>query len=278
MIINLLFPLSYLEALCIAACITPTDPVLSNALVKGSYAEKHLPNTLRMLISAEAGANDGFGYPFLFLAVYLLKVPSPGMAMADWIGMHRNNVYAILLTLSVKTWLYQILFSIVYGIVIGLVARYLLRYAVKAGWVDDQAFFSFFLALSFFVIGTCGMIGTDDLLAAFVAGNAFTVGNFYRDKTEHDSFTHTLDALLNTVYFFWIGTTVPWTEMQAVDPGWKLIVMSLCILIFGRFPAILLLYRFIPQIKTIKEAVYAGWFGPGRSVPSASRHSLLICF
>ena len=29
--------------------------------------------------------------------------------------------------------------------------------------------------LQLFIIGTCGMIGTDDVLACFVAGNVFTI-------------------------------------------------------------------------------------------------------
>lgn len=95
---NLIFPLTYLEALCIAACVTPTDPVLSNALVYGSYAEEYLPEYLRMLISAEAGANDGFGYPFLFLAIYLLKIASPGHAIGDWFRTSQRHLLDVVLT------------------------------------------------------------------------------------------------------------------------------------------------------------------------------------
>lgn len=69
-----------------AACITPTDPVLANAIVKGRYSEKYVSAHLRDIISAEAGANDGFGYPFLFLAIYLLKEKTHAKALADWIG------------------------------------------------------------------------------------------------------------------------------------------------------------------------------------------------
>lgn len=82
----MIFPLSYLESLVIAACITPTDPVLANAIVKGRYAENYVSPHLRNIISAEAGANDGFGYPFLFLAIFLLKEKTHGKALADWIG------------------------------------------------------------------------------------------------------------------------------------------------------------------------------------------------
>lgn len=37
----------------IAACFTPTDPVLCNSIVQGKFAEKHIPVHLRNLISCE---------------------------------------------------------------------------------------------------------------------------------------------------------------------------------------------------------------------------------
>lgn len=53
--------LTFLEALCISACVTPTDPILANSIVKGRYAEKYVPKGVRDIISAESGANDGLG-------------------------------------------------------------------------------------------------------------------------------------------------------------------------------------------------------------------------
>lgn len=37
----------------IAACFTPTDPVLSNAIVQGPYAERNVRAGIRYLIAAE---------------------------------------------------------------------------------------------------------------------------------------------------------------------------------------------------------------------------------
>lgn len=51
--------LKFIQALIIASCVTPTDPVLCNSIVKGKFAEKHVPEALRNIISAESGANDG---------------------------------------------------------------------------------------------------------------------------------------------------------------------------------------------------------------------------
>lgn len=42
--------LTFLEALCIAACVTPTDPVLANSVVKGRFAEKYIPPHVRNIM------------------------------------------------------------------------------------------------------------------------------------------------------------------------------------------------------------------------------------
>lgn len=70
--------LSFLYALAIRACVTPTDPVLSNSIVKGKFADKNIPKDLQKIIIAESGANDGLGYPFVFLALYLIKYTGEG--------------------------------------------------------------------------------------------------------------------------------------------------------------------------------------------------------
>lgn len=246
-VIEILFSISFLESLAVAACITPTDPVLANAIVKGKYAEKYVSAHLRNIISAEAGANDGFGYPFLFLAIYLLKIPKGGIAIEHWI---------------VHTLIYEILFSVIYGLVLGLLARLALKFTLQRKWVDNEAFLSYFIALSLFVIGSCGLIGTDDLLAAFLAGNAFSLGDFYREETADDSLQTSMDMLLNQAVFVWIGATMPWDQMEMIDPGWRILTAAILILTLGRLPAMLCLYRFIPEVKSLKEAFFAGWFGP----------------
>jgi NhaP-type Na+/H+ or K+/H+ antiporter len=85
--------LPFLHALSVGSCITPTDPVLSNSIVKGKFADKNVPKDLQKIIVAESGANDGLGYPFLFLALYLIKYTQHGgqeggtrEAMGLWFG------------------------------------------------------------------------------------------------------------------------------------------------------------------------------------------------
>src|SRR6266480_4291592 len=72
--------ISFLHALAVGACVTPTDPVLSNSIVKGKFADKNIPKELQKIVIAESGTNDGLGYPFLFLPLYLIKYIMEGGA------------------------------------------------------------------------------------------------------------------------------------------------------------------------------------------------------
>lgn len=157
--------LPFLHALAVGACVTPTDPVLSNSIVKGKFADKNIPPPLQKIIIAESGANDGLGYPFLFLALYLIKYngqdgqKGAGEAMRLWFG---------------ESWAYTILLSVVYGTVVGWVAKRLLRFCESKKYVDRESFLVFAITLALFIVGTDGLLGSDDVLACFIAGNVFT--------------------------------------------------------------------------------------------------------
>ena len=82
--------ISFLHALAVGACVTPTDPVLSNSIVKGKFADKNIPKELQKIIVAESGANDGLGYPFLFLPLFLIKHIGHGCS-----GMDRKRIASL---------------------------------------------------------------------------------------------------------------------------------------------------------------------------------------
>ncbi|KAL1924214.1 uncharacterized protein VTP21DRAFT_7249 [Calcarisporiella thermophila] len=247
----LLIPgMNFLEALVIASCVAPTDPVLANSIVKGRFAEKHVPPHVRNILSAESGANDGLGFPFLLLAVYLLEYSSVGEAIGRWI-------YMVLL--------YQIALSIVIGFIVGFVARKLLYYARKRGYIDKESFISFAVALSFFIVGVVTLIGSDDLLACFIAGNSFTWDDWFRRETEDAHIQEVVDMLLNLTVFVYIGATMPWSSFADEALGisiWRLVVLAIVIILFRRLPAVLAFYKTIPAVVTFREAVFSGYFGP----------------
>jgi NhaP-type Na+/H+ or K+/H+ antiporter len=246
-IIYLCIPnINFLEALIIAACITPTDPILCNSLVQGKFAEKYISHSLRRIIVAESGANDGFGYPFLFLALCIFRYSGTKIA-SQWI------VYTVI---------YQIILGVAYGGVVGFIGQELVHRAHKHNLIDKESYLLSVFALALFVIGTAGLIGTDDLLACFIAGNLFTWNDEFRLKTVDDMVQATVDLVLNLAIFVWIGATVPWAAFTSLFPIWRFMVMGIALLVFRRLPAMLLFYKLTPDIKNIKEAMFAGYFGP----------------
>lgn len=90
---------------------------------------------LREIISAEAGANDGFGFPFLMLAVYIMRFNDdpdvflhPGHNGVGALGGGAGEV--------VKHWileclLYFVVLSAIYGAVIGYASCKALKVALK---------------------------------------------------------------------------------------------------------------------------------------------------
>ncbi|EWZ82258.1 hypothetical protein FOWG_13957 [Fusarium oxysporum f. sp. lycopersici MN25] len=246
----------FLHALAIGACVTPTDPVLSAVIVKGKFADHNIPQDLQYLITAESGANDGLGYPFLFLALYLIKFTGAAAtsggaadAMGLWFGM---------------TWGYTIILSVIYGAVVGWVGKELLHFAEKHNYVDRESFLVFAIALALFVLGTCGMVGTDDVLACFIAGNTFTWDDWFRLETKDDSLQPTIDMLLNVTIFLWYGAYIPWKDFHdnSVIPIWHLVILGICVLVLRRLPWVFGMHKWIHQIEEVKQAVFVGFFGP----------------
>ncbi|WWC99766.1 hypothetical protein V866_006671 [Kwoniella sp. B9012] len=247
--------LTFLESLVIGACVTPTDPVLSNAICKGRYAEKNVPLHVRNIIVAEAGANDGLGFPFLFLGLYLILIHEPthprhsiGGAIGEWF-------YNILF--------YQIILSCLIGAAVGLIARKLLKFAKQRQLIDHESFLSFGVALTFFTLGWVGIIGSDDILCCFVVGNSFTWDDWFRLETEDAGFQDVIDQLLNSAIFLYVGAIIPWADFSrySLSP-WRLVVLGILIMLLRRLPWVWALSRWIPALKTTRESVFAGFFGP----------------
>ncbi|KAJ1642443.1 hypothetical protein LPJ64_005717, partial [Coemansia asiatica] len=250
-IIHLMFEIGFKQALLIASCAAPTDPILANSVVKGRYAEANVPKNVRDALSAESGINDGLGLPFLYFALYLLNESySTGHAMGRWFYW---------------TWCYNILLSVVIGIVVGYVARKLLRWAESYDLIDKESFLAFSIGLSIFIVGCLQLIRSDDVLCCFIAGHAFTWDDWFREETKDAHFQEVLDGLINVTFFIYFGTIIPWHQFnnaELVITPWRLIVAAIMVLLLRRLPVVVLLTRLTPAFRNYRQSIFAGWFGP----------------
>ena len=243
--------LTWLESLACAACVTATDPVLASSVVgKGKFA-KRIPKHLRDLLSAESGCNDGMAFPFIYLALYLLKYGSDSKSVAyHWICF---------------TILYECIFGAVYGFLIGYVGRHAIKWADSKDLIDRESFLVFYFVLALFCAGSGSLLGLDDLLVGFAAGVGFSNDGWFTQKTEESHVSNVIDLLLNLAYFVFLGAIIPWGEYNSPELGmtpWRLVVIALLVIFFRRIPVMLALKPIIPDIKNWREALFAGHFGP----------------
>lgn len=58
---------------------------------------------------------------------------------------------------------------------------------------------------------------------------------------------------------------MPFSDFQNAEltlTVWRLIVIAILVLLLRRLPIMIALYKWIPDVKTFREAVFTGHFGP----------------
>ncbi|KAH0827507.1 Sodium/hydrogen exchanger family-domain-containing protein [Lanmaoa asiatica] len=273
-VLHALFPaLDQVSALCIAACLTPTDPVTCAAITRssplppilqpsihlffssgGRFATMHVPVDIRRILSAESAANDGLAYPFLALAIYLTVETSTRVAIGKWFYIG---------------WLCELVHSILAYFFTGLLFSKLMKFTHRKGFIDRESYIAQYLALSIFTIGVASSLGVDDLLAAFAAGSAISWDGHFNAQTADDSFSSVIDYVLNCGCFIYIGAWLPFESYNSPELGltpWRLVALMLAILVLRRIPPLLLLYRWVPEIMSWREALFAGHFGTANAI------------
>lgn len=243
--------IDYLAALMIAACVSPTDPILAQAVVGGPWAEKHVPAHIRHMLQCESGCNDGAAFPFLFLAYFLtVNRGEVGFPVGKWFY---------------QTIAWEIIFGTFLGAVIGYLARKLIRMSEKYKLVDRESFVVQYLCLAIASMGLTVLVGSDDLLAAFACGSAFAWDGWFQKQTADSNFSSIVDLIFNIATFIYIGAEMPWKEFVDGDMNLsvgRLIGLSILVLVLKRIPIVLALWKFIPDVKTFHEAMFTGFFGP----------------
>lgn len=239
------------SSLLVSACVTATDPVLAAAVVgKGKFAER-VPGHLRNLLTAESGCNDGMAFPFIYLSLYMITyLGHPGEIIKHWFTL---------------TILWECFFGVILGVVIGYLLRKALFYAEKWNLIDRESFLALFVFLALICAGVGSMLGVDDLLVSFAAGTAFGWNGDFAKKTEESHVSTVIDLLLNLTFFVYFGSIIPWAEFNDGSLGlnvWRLIILAIVIIFLRRIPAVLALKPWTPDIKTWREALFCGHFGP----------------
>lgn len=244
LLVYLILGLPLLVALLVGAVVTPTDPVVSSTIVTGDLAEKNLPDRVRYTLSAESGANDGLAYPFVILPILLLSRP-PGEALSHWLT---------------HTLLREVGVAVIFGALVGYGAGRLLEWAYGKGIMEQTSFLAYTLALSLAVLGAAKLLGSDGILAVFVAGLAFNAAVSEGDRAEEERVQEAVNRFFILPIFVLLGLTIPWAGW--LELGWAGLLLALAVLLLRRLPAVLALRPLLGRVRGTYDALFLGWFGP----------------
>jgi NhaP-type Na+/H+ or K+/H+ antiporter len=88
------------------------------------------------------------------------------------------------------------------------------------------------------------------------------VTNTLQDLNSH--FSEGIDGLLDVAVFTTLGTVLPWDFWHDSDNTslGRLALFGACVILLRRLPTVLLLQKLIPEIRSMREAFFVGWFGP----------------
>lgn len=229
-------------AILLAAILAPTDPVLAGPLEEHDLKDEA---EHRFGLSSEAGLNDGFAFPFVYLGLYLIGHPS---SWDQWLGywLLRDGLYAIVMALPLG-WLAGRLCGWVY-------LRYMQKQKRGRRWRHFTP-----LGLLLTTYGLVDALGGYGFLAAFTAGIGF------RQELERDwkhlqafaNFTESVDELLKVIILVALGALLRWQEWAA--HGWVLLGFILLLLVVIR-PLVTWFATVGGRFQT-HDRLYWGWFG-----------------
>lgn len=233
-----------LLGLLIGAVISPTDPIVSTAIVTGQVAEKNLPPRLRHIISAEAGSNDGLALPLVLLPILLLSRPSDD----PW-----------------SHWLCDIVLwknggALVFGGLLGVAMGRLLRWAESRHYIEAPSFLAYTVAVSLLSLGAAELLGTNGILAVFATGIGYDHVVAGGERNREEKVQEAVNQFFTLPIFALFGLMLPWQAWWQL--GWLGVAFAVSVLLLRRLPFVLMARQFTPALRHRADALFLGWFGP----------------
>jgi sodium/hydrogen antiporter len=229
-----LFPsLSWPEAFLLAAVLSPTDPVVTSAVV----TSRLVPSSVRHTLNLESGLNDGLALPFV---LFFLVLASPGGDAAS----------------EALKLVGEAAFGALVGVALGVVAGSL-HHRLPAGGLTSRYEGIYAVGFALVAFGFADITIGNGLIAAFVCGIAMAASE--RDVPEgFVEFAENASAILQVLTFFVFGGLIIATGFHHSVP--PLILFVLFALLVARPAAVL--FSFLRTGIPKSEKYFMAWFGP----------------
>jgi NhaP-type Na+/H+ or K+/H+ antiporter len=229
-----LFPdLTWAEAFLLAAVLSPTDPVVTSAVV----TSRLVPSKVRHTLNLESGLNDGLALPFV---LFFLVLASPG-GDAGAEAMKLAGEAAV---------------GAAIGAALGAAAGRLHR-RLPGGGITPRFEGIYSVGFALFAFGLAEATIGNGLIAAFVCGIA--MGASEREVPQgFVEFAENSSTILQVLTFFVFGGLIFATGFHYDVPA--LVVFIVFALLVARPVAVMLsfLRTGIPQ----SQKLFMAWFGP----------------
>jgi NhaP-type Na+/H+ or K+/H+ antiporter len=225
--------LSWPEAFLLGAVLSPTDPVVTSAVV----TSRLVPSAVRHTLNLESGLNDGLALPFvLFFVVLAMPGGNPGSEAAKLAG--------------------EAVVGAVFGLALGILGGRLHHHLPGGGLTARyEGIYSVGFALVAF--GLSDVTIGNGLIAAFVCGIA--MGAAEREVPEgFVEFAENASAIFQVLTFFVFGALIVATGFDHNVPA--LVVFVVFALLIARPLAVQL--SFVRTGLPRAEKAFMAWFGP----------------
>ncbi|MGH2962141.1 MAG: cation:proton antiporter [Solirubrobacterales bacterium] len=230
----LVFPdLSWAEAFLLAAILSPTDPVVTSAVVTA----QRVPPMIRHTLNLESGLNDGLALPFvLFFLVLATPGGDAGQEALELLG--------------------EAAFGAVVGIALGVIGGRL-HNRLPGGGITARYEGIYAVGFGLAAFGLADVTLGNGLIAAFVAGIALA-------REEHEvpesfvAFADNVSSIFAVITFFLFGALIVATGYEG--SAWALVVFIPFALLIARPVAVMaaLAGTRLPRVQKL----FVAWFGP----------------
>jgi NhaP-type Na+/H+ or K+/H+ antiporter len=225
--------LSWAEAFLLGAVLSPTDPVVTSAVV----TSRRIPARIRHTLNLESGLNDGLALPFvLFFLVLATNEGSAGVEGAKLAG--EAAVGGLL------------------GVALAFGAAWLLPRLPRGG-IELKYEGVYALGLAFVAFGVAEVTFGNGLIAVFVAGIALALAR-HGIPESFSAFNESVSALFQVVTFTVFGALIVATGWSGSTP--KLIAFIAFALLVARPAAVFL--SFVGVRQPLPHKLFIAWFGP----------------
>jgi NhaP-type Na+/H+ or K+/H+ antiporter len=229
-----LFPdLSWAEAFLLAAVLSPTDPVVTSAVV----TSRLVPSGVRHTLNLESGLNDGLALPFvLFFLVLATPGGDPGGEAAKLVG--------------------EALFGGAVGVALGALGGRL-HHHLPGGGLTARYEGIYSLGFALFAFGLADVTIGNGLIAAFVCGIAMAASE-REVPPGFAEFAENASAIFQVLTFFVFGALIVATGFDHSVP--PLVLFVVFALLVARPLAVQL--SFVRTGIRRAEKTFMAWFGP----------------